>query len=465
VIDQEAVSILVGTDREAADVLQDWDNDLPQGLLSIELNVRQREILQRRRLFLRNRRIVSGYELLDRQLRSKLQGEKPGAPMPPTWLTVAKWSANAIGLLLTGEIPVPRRRRAVRRLVRSLLGALGSRRTIPMGRVFLLGNREIFAQVASALAIFCTIHFDELGLNYSAFVGKYGDQLLGLHGANIADELIFPISATTRDPLSDSMLRALHSYYRAIDSTSDVERAKWVLTGSLHLAAYEQRVAQIFLDVGLGADPGRRLRKLLGGLPPLNSPDRELHNRPLDMLGEDDFLRRATDLATAAFSTCYVLTLPVGSGPEQQRVFAPADSLELVTSKLVDFAKEVTKEKPSEAAQALQRIWFALDRADGRSDRCRVQDWRDYSARMSYVANLFVVAANPPERDRFTTPVFTDEDMTEFLSGRLIRDPGIVLNDRQRKVAEQLIHTAGPPPRTRRRQPAVAASASDVQAV
>jgi hypothetical protein len=84
---------------------------------------------------------------------------------------------------------------------------------------------------------------------------------------------------------------------------------------------------------------------------------------------------------------------------------------------------------------------------------------------MSYIANLFVVAANPPEHDRFTTPVFTDEDMTEFLSGRLIRDPGIVLNDRQREVAEQLIYTAGPQPRTRRRQPAVAASASDVQAV
>ena len=56
------------------------------------------------------------------------------------------------------------------------------------------------------------------------------------------------------------MLRALHCYYRAIDSTSDVERAKWVLTGNLHLAAYEQRVAQTFVDVGLAVDPGRGLR-------------------------------------------------------------------------------------------------------------------------------------------------------------------------------------------------------------
>ena len=186
------------------------------------------------------------------------------------------------------------------------------------------------------------------------------------------------------------------------------------------------------------------------GLPPLNSPDRKILDRPLDMLGEDDFGRRATDLATAAFTTCYVLTLPVGSGPDQQRVFAPADSLELVTSKLVDFAKEVTEEKSSEAAQALQRIWFALDQADGRSDRCRVRDWRNYSARMSYIANLFVVAANPPECDRFTTPVFTDEEMSKFLSGRLIRDPGIVLDDDQRQAAVDLIHTAGTRPSTKR---------------
>ena len=142
VIDQEAVSILVGTDREAADVLQDWDNDLPHGFRDIGLNVTQREILQRRRLFLRNRRIVSGYELLDRQLRSKLLGgDTPGVPVP-TWLTVGKWTANAIGELLIGEIAVPRHRTTARRLVRSLLRALGSQRTIPMGRVFLLGNRE-----------------------------------------------------------------------------------------------------------------------------------------------------------------------------------------------------------------------------------------------------------------------------------------------------------------------------------
>jgi len=234
-INQEVVSILVGTDREAADVLQDWDYDLPQGFQSIGLNLRQRETLQSRRLFLRNRRIVSGYELLDRQLHSTLTRGVSGARVPPTWLTIGKWTAKTIGELLNGEVPVPRRRTAIRRLARLLLRSLADRRAIAMGRVFVLGNREIFAQVASALAIFVTTDFDNLGLNFSAFVGRYGERLLGLNNPNIADELIFPFSVTTRDPLSDSMLRALHCYYRAIDSATDLERTKWVLTGNLHL--------------------------------------------------------------------------------------------------------------------------------------------------------------------------------------------------------------------------------------
>jgi hypothetical protein len=112
IINLDVVSILVGTDVEAADILQGWGDDLPQGFQSIGLNSTQREDLQRHRLILRNRRIACGYELLDRQLHATLTRIVPDARVPPTWLTVGKWTARTIGGLLNGESPVPRHRSA-----------------------------------------------------------------------------------------------------------------------------------------------------------------------------------------------------------------------------------------------------------------------------------------------------------------------------------------------------------------
>lgn len=222
-ITMKTVSILVGTDREAVDVLQDWESNVPDHYKPIGLTLKERNKLQRSRLFLRNRRIVSGYELLDRQLRAKLGGGNADA-VPPTWLTIGKWTAKTIGDLLYGDIPIPQQRWSLRKPLRFLLRLHSQLRTLAMGRILILGNREIFAQVASALVTFTDTNFCEKGLNFLDFAGKYGKTLLGQNQPNIADELPFPISAATRDPLSDSMLRALHSYYRAIDASPEQER-------------------------------------------------------------------------------------------------------------------------------------------------------------------------------------------------------------------------------------------------
>jgi hypothetical protein len=437
------MSFLVGTDREAADVLEDWEPDLPERFQSIPLTRAQRAHLQRRRLLLRNRRIVSGYEILDRRLRTKLAGAGPETDVPPTWLTVGKWTARTIGDLIEGDIPLPARRRTARLLVRWLLRRVAQRRTIPMGRVLVLGNREIFAQVASVLTIFLATEFPTPGLNFTEFVEKYGDKLIGLNDPDRPDELLISITAATRDPLSDSMLRTMHAYYRAIGADA-VGRGKWVQAGNLHLAAYEQRVAQTFVDVGLTVRPGRVLGRLLAGLSPSQRSDTlKLGQRPLDMLEEGGLLTRLVELVVAAFATRYILAIGVGRPAghrEPPLVFAPAEPLDLLAPRMAAYARAISKDKDkgTEAAQALRRIWVALDRADGVPDRCRVRDWRTYSARVSYIANLFAVSAT---RAEFGEAVFDDEELRSYLEGRLPRGDEVKLTDDQYRAVQDLLST------------------------
>jgi hypothetical protein len=115
--------------------------------------------LQRRRLFLRNRRVVCGYELLDRTLRERIGSEDPDA-VPPTWLTVGKWTALGIGDLLEGRLALPARARWVHRAIWLAVSVVSRSRAIPMGRILVMGNREIFAQVASVLTAFLDLKFE-----------------------------------------------------------------------------------------------------------------------------------------------------------------------------------------------------------------------------------------------------------------------------------------------------------------
>jgi hypothetical protein len=436
------MSFLVGTDREAADVLEDWEPDLPQRFRSIRLTRAQRAHLQRRRLLLRNRRIVSGYEILDRRLRTKLAGTGPETDVPPTWLTVGKWTARTIGDLIEGDIPVPAKQRTARLLVRWLLRRVAQRRTIPMGRVLVLGNREIFAQVASVLTTFLATEFPHAGLNFTEFVEEYGDKLIGLNDPDLPDELLISITAATRDPLSDSMLRTMHAYYRAIGAPDAVGRGKWVQAGNLHLAAYEQRIAQTFVDLGLTMRPGRALGKLLVGLsPPQRSDMLKLGQRPLDMLEEGGLLTRLVELVAAAFATRYILAIGVGRPAghrEPPLVFAPTEPLDLLAPTMTAYARAIAVDKDAEAAQSLRRIWVALDRADGVPERCRVRDWRTYSARVSYIANLFAVSATTAE---FADAVFDEEDLRSYLEGRLPRGNEVMLTDDQYRAVQDLLST------------------------
>ena len=436
------MSFLVGTDKEAADVLEDWEPDLPERFRSIRLTRAQRAQLQRRRLLLRNRRIVSGYEILDRRLRTKLAGGGPEADVPPTWLTVGKWTARTIGDLIEGDIAVPPRRRTARLVVRWLLRRIARGRAIPMGRVLVLGNREIFAQVASVLTTFLATEFLTPELNFTKFVEKYGDKLIGLNDPDRPDELLISITAATRDPLSDSLLRTLHSYYRAIDAADAIGRSKWVQAGNLHLAAYEQRVAQTFVDLGLTVRPDRALERLLAGLKPPGRPDLlRLGQRPLDMLEEGGVFTRAVELVVAAFATRYILAIGVGRPAghrEPPLVFAPAEPLDLLAPATAAYARAIAADKDTDAAQALRRIWVALDRADGVSDRCRVRDWRTYSARVSYIANLFAVSATTAE---FTEAVFDDGELRSYLEGRLPPGDEVMLTDDQYRAVQDLLST------------------------
>jgi hypothetical protein len=180
---------------------------------------------------------------------------------------------------------------------------------------------------------------------------------------------------------------------------------------------------------------------LVDGLPKTGSRQpagqrEERLDRPLDMLAEEGFGRRLVDLVFAAFVTRYVLAIGVGAGAEPPQVFAPADPLKPVGAAVAPFVEDLRGRVGAPTADTLRRIWFATDRANGDPGLCRVHDWRNYSARISYIANLFVVSAfDGVAAQKFTAPVFTDEEMAKFLSGRLPGDPGIELTSEQARIA------------------------------
>jgi hypothetical protein len=60
----------------------------------------------------------------------------------------------------------------------------------------------------------------------------------------------------------------MYAYYRAVGEPDLGKRDIWILIGNLHLAAYEQHVAQTFVDLGLSVRPGKELRQLLSLDPP-----------------------------------------------------------------------------------------------------------------------------------------------------------------------------------------------------
>jgi hypothetical protein len=433
-VKMKTIAALVGSDSEAVDVLKDWMSGVPAPYNSIGLSVAQCNKLQRERLFLRNRRIVSGYELLDRRLRAQLGGGDPDA-VPPTWLTVGKWTAKTIGDLLYGDIPIPQRRWVVRKVLNCIFRGMSRWRTLAMGRIFILGNREIFTQIASALTIFTDIFMDtnpwELNLDFSGFISEYGKQMLGRGDPYLADELPFSVSKVTRDPLSDSMLRALYSYYRAIGASSERERKTWVLTGNLYLAAYEQHVAQTFISMGLRLKTHNELKRLLKEFKPQDvTRNGAAQNRPLDMLTERWFGTRLIDLAAAAFITRYILSIRVGlDNAKFDHTFAPANPL----AQCEEAGRSVNNLiDNTDAGKSLQRVWQALDRAAERPECCRVRDWRNYTSRINYIANLFAVSVADPV---FGEPVLSDDELLSFLRGRLPKENGIKLKSARLEAA------------------------------
>jgi hypothetical protein len=442
-VDTRLVSILVGTDRESVDVLQDWRTQVPHDWAGIGLSATARRSMQRRRLFLRNRRVVCGYELLDRALRELIGGGDP-AKSPPTWLTVGKWTARGIGELLEGRIVLPGNATRTRRTARLVLRPISRWRVVPMGRILVMGNREIFAQVASVLTVFVRLDFsNRYDADFPTFVSRYGNSLLGRFNPAMADELLFPIRAVVRDPLSDSLLRSLHAYYRAIGAVGPADREAWVLIGNLHLAAYEQQIAQTFVDMALSLRPSRVLKDFLDNLEDRRADAgdgaKEVKARPLDMVLERKLPARLFDLIAAAFATRFIISIGVGladHGPAM--VFAPGMPMERVGAEPITQARAASQE----ALISLQGIWLALDRAQGVPARSIVRDWRNYRARISYIANLFAIADRHPP---FSGPVFTDDEMMNYLRGVLPTQDGVALTDSQAGEVRRLLDAAGEP--------------------
>ncbi len=434
-VNRELVDHIVDRKGEIDDLRKDWSESLPDSYGPIQLSARQRRKLQKLCLLLRNRRIVCGYELIDEKLQEKLAARDQNTP-PLTWLTVGKWTAKAIGDLVNNEIFIPHKEKQLRWILRYFLVKFFSARIPPMGRILVTGNRVIFAQVGNLMIELLGIEFNgSYQLTYPDFVYH--------HGSRLQYAIESATSHAMRDPLSDSMLRAAHAYYRAMADSAD--RATWILVGNLHLAAYEQHVAQLFIDKSLSLRPRRAVRHLYKNPLAKFSWHKAVADTswPHDLGLEGYFVGRLLDVVAATFATRYILSFPVGISRTRPRrrekdgeVFAPAYPFEKVDLRtdVRDYVHSL--ESPNgpatEASKSLKSIWSALDYAFGDAQRTPVRDWRSYPYRISYIANLFVVASqSKPYREEFLKPVLMKEDRDQFLSGKLPSGFGVRLKPGQ----------------------------------
>ena len=421
-------------DRQNAetDLRRDWSSRPPRWYRNIGLSGHELRKLQDLSLFLRNRRIVSGYELLDRALRARLSPDSTDA-VPPTWLTVGKWTAKVIGDLIGDRIALPDRERTIRMVVRYLLVHLFGSRTIPMSRILVMGNRVIFSQVGSLIAELLNIDFEgDHNLRYPQFVFQYGDQLQGA-----ADETA---GHMIRNPLSDSMLRAAHAYYRAMGPSSDQDT--WILVGNLYLAAYEQHIAQLFVDKSLSYHPRHVVKQMFKHPGSHASWHKETTGSGLLDMGLEGLLPgRLLNILAASFATRFILSFRVGNSSskpsrrnEERMTLAPAYPLDQAQLCIgVDKYVHSLPDPHSYAAERLKAVWSALDYADGDADRTPVRDWRNFTYRVNYIANLFVISQLEPNRRIFLEPVLEEAEMKEFLSGELPRRFGVRLNRKQQR--------------------------------
>jgi hypothetical protein len=429
-VNGELVNDIMDNSSAMTDLRTDWSSLTPESFGGVKLSSHDRRKLQNLSLLLRNRRIVCGYQLLDNALRERLSPGNPGA-VPPTWLTVGKWTARAIGDLLDDKIALTRRERQYRMAVRYLLTSLFRARVMPMGRILVTGNRVIFAQVGGLIAELLSIDFQQdYHRCYPQFLLEYEDRLRRAVQAT-AGRVI-------RDPLSDSMLRAAYAYYRAMDAADDPDT--WILVANLHLAAYEQHIAELFVHKSMSFRPRSAVKALFKN--PRSDPRLHLadpDSLPMDMGLEGLTIMRIFNVLAAAFATRFILSFPVGlSGQTQPRkdgeVLAPAYPFDKAgfSAAVEKYVYELTS-SGSPAAKSLEEVWTALDYAYGAAHRTRVRDWRNYPYRVSYIANLFVICQSESYREVFQRPVLDKTEMKEFLSGNLPPKLGVKLNRKQKR--------------------------------
>jgi hypothetical protein len=435
-VNAKMVSDIFDENHAITDLRRDWSSSPPRWYKHIDLSPHQLRRLQDFSLLLRNRRIVCGYELLDGELRAKISPNSPEA-VAPTWLTVGKWTAKVIGDLIDDKIFVTHQERPIRMLVRYVLVHLFRARIMPMCRILVMGNRVIFAQVGSLIAEWLDLDFGgDYRQPYPIFVALYGAKL-----RSAADKTV---GHMIRDPLSDSMLQAAYAYYRAIGSSDD--RDTWILIGNLYLAAYEQHIAQLFIEKSLSFRPRHAVKQLFRH-PRSNASWHEAaaDSWPLDMGLEGRLPTRMLNVLAASFATRFILSFPVGiSGSEPPRrekegtILAPAYPFDRVQLSMdVDRYVHSLPDPGSEAAENLKAVWSALDYAYGDANRTPVRDWRHFSYRVSYIANLFVLSQSKVYRRIFLKQVLEEADMKEFLDGQLPCRLGVRLNREQKRLWRQ----------------------------
>jgi hypothetical protein len=235
------------------------------------------------------------------------------------------------------------------------------------------------------------------------------------------------------------MLRAAYAYYRAMDAADDP--GTWILVANLHLAAYEQHIAELFVHKSMSFRPRSAVKALFKDPPDPRLRSADPDGSPMDMGLEGLTIMRIFNVLAATFATRFILSFPVGiSGSTQPRkdgeVLAPAYPFDKAgfSAAVEKYVYELER-SGSPAAESLKEVWSALDYAYGAAHRTRVRDWRNYPYRVSYIANLFVICQSESYREVFQRPVL--DKMEEFLSGNLPSELGVKLNRKQERQWSQ----------------------------
>ena len=361
-----------------ADARVDLRSDRPIDTNAVETICRLPDDLYRLRW------VSYAYYDLSRRLDDKL-----GSATNATWPAFARWSAYTISEALRLDRPNPRLEEVLKdhmipeKLVEPLVAVQRRLRSLDDGAmptVLALGNRLVFHEVGWTIASF----LDFMGGPDAADADKAAE-FCGRIQPSKPDDFFRPC-------YPEWLRDGVFAYYKASRTNDAHEKAELVLRGNILIGAYEQWRVDSFFEVALDFNPGALVKDLRAG--PHDAPGtRQVGVRHAGTRRAMRHQWAALDWmsdAYAAFLTRFVMTwdAPLFSAkPTALRLGSDVPRVRRSALDVNNPARGVYD--LSELDPALARLFSTFDRSGGQLRGSGARNWRRFTDRMSFIANLF----------------------------------------------------------------------------